>query len=47
MDSAGGQIQNRFENKSTVANQVGQQSIHGDVIINLSVFQRTMYKKPF
>ena len=31
------QIQNRFENKGTVANQAGQQIIHGDFTINQSV----------
>jgi hypothetical protein len=42
MSSAGGQVQNTFENIAPVANQVGQQTIHGDMIINQSVFHRTI-----
>lgn len=36
MDDPSGQMQNRFENKGTVANQAGQQIIHGGFTINQS-----------
>lgn len=32
-----GQIQSIFENKGNVANQAGQQIVHGGIIINQSV----------
>jgi hypothetical protein len=32
-----GQIQNTFENKGNVANQAGQQIVHGDINISQSV----------